>query len=287
MQVITPIAAAESRPFPTGAIVKEAWQICTTYFWPLTMSIFVIQIPEKILGSVADDNAGWKISIWYEALVSGFVFVGVYRVIYRLKSGGIPPTFYGIYNEGKPFYGRNFGLVWSFNVFTALILIGVALLVIPCFMLLRDSTNEPWSFVLLALSSTLGIFILVWWTARIFIYRAVLSDDSPSATKAIEEALRLTKGKTKEVIPLLLCILGIFLVFVGFHLATYVLMAGGFEIDISNATEIKISLISAIPFAFMEGVCIAIVALAYLHLKEESRLASASVIAQTPEVPHV
>ena len=285
MQEITPTAATQPHPFPTGAIVKEAWRISTTYFWPLTMAIFVIQIPEKIMVSLANDNQAWKISLWYEALVSGFVFVGVYRAIYRLRSDGFTPTFSGIYKEGQPFYGRNFRLVLSFNIYSALILIGVALLVIPCFMLLRDSTNQPWSFILLAISCIIGAFIIAWWTTRIFIYRAALSDDSPGATKAIEYALRLTKGNALRLFPLILCMLGILTVIVGFHIANYVLMAGGLENEMSKATEINANLISAIPFAFAETLGIAMAALAYLRLKEESQLVSPSAISAGPETP--
>ena len=285
MEEITATKATGPNAFPTGAIIKEAWQICTTFFWPLTLAILLIQIPEKLLVSLAPDNQAWKISLWYEAIVSGFVFVGVYRTIYRLRSHGIPPTLSDIYAEGQPFYGRNFRLVWSFNLFTILILLGLALIVVPSFMLLRDRGNETGPIMLFAASVIISALVLSWWGARLFIYRAVLADDSTGATKAIEEAFRLTKGKAMKVLPLLLCMFGLLMVFAGIHMATHFIVAGGFENEIPQAMEIKIDMITALPFAFMEALGISMTALAYLHLRDESRSAAATASSAAPEAP--
>jgi hypothetical protein len=284
MEEITPTKAPRPQAFPTGAIIKEAWQICTTYFWPITMAIFVIQIPEKTLTVLADGNPAWNISFWYEALVSGFVFVGIYRSIYRLKAEGIAPTFSGIYGEGQPYYGRNFRLILSFNIYSILVMVGVVVLILPCAIFYRDSANNPWAAMLLAISSIIGVIILTWWAARLFIYRAVLADESTGATKAIEEAFRLTKGKALKVTPLLLFMLGVLTIFVLFFLGSYLLIAGGLE-DVPKSTEVKIVLLSSLPFAFMEAFGVTLAALAYLHLKEESRLVVPAEAPSTSETP--
>jgi hypothetical protein len=285
MEEITATKATGPNALPTGAIIKEAWQICTTFFWPLTLAILLIQIPEKILVSIAAENQSWKVSFLYEAFISGFVFVGVYRTIYRLKSHGIPPTLSDIYAEGQPFYGRNFRLVFSSNLLGLIVILGLGLMIFPCFMLLRDSNKGPWSYVPLTTSIIIGSLILTWLAARFFIYRAALADDASGATFAIEEAFRLTKGKALKVLPLLLCMLGFLMVFAGLHVVTYFLIAGGFENEISKGTEIKINMISALPFAFMEALGISMAALAYLHLRDESRSAAAAASSAAPEAP--
>ena len=286
MQEITPLEAAESRPFPTGAIVKEAWQICMTYFWPLTMAIFVIQIPEKILESMTNENQAWKISLWYEALISGFVFVGVYRCIYRLKADGIAPTFSDIYNGGQNYYGRNFRMTLLINLYTILPIGLLAALAIPSASMLRDDSNAPLSYILLGVALILGLLLLAWWAIRIFMCRAVLSDDAPGASDAIDRTFSLSKGKVRMLTPLLMTQVGIFLAWFILHMVTYFLVVGDFVSDVSKALEVKINLISAFPFAFVEALAIVITALTYLHLKKASKPAeqapAAAPAAETP-----
>ena len=285
MQESNPIKAPGSNAFPTGGIIKEAWQISTTYFWPLTLAIFLIQIPETILVSLANDNQAWKISCLYDALVSGFVFVGAYRTVFRLKSTGVPPTFGDIFREGQPFYGRNFRLIWLSGIFTAIVVLGVVIIILPCLALLRDGRNEPWSYALLATSIVIGTAMISWWAARLFFYRAALSDDATGAMKAIEESFRLTKGKVMTVAPLLISMLGILMVFFISYMETLVTVAGGFENEISKGTEVKIDLIFAFPFAFMQALGISMAALAYLHLRDESRSTAAAASSAAPEAP--
>lgn len=267
MQETATLGADESRRFPTGAIVKEAWQICMTYFWPLTTAIFVIQIPEKILESMANENQAWKISLWYEALVSGFVFVGVYRCIYRLKADGIAPTFSDIYSGGHNYYGRNFRMTWLINLYSILPIGLLAALAFPSASMLRDDSDAPLSYVLPGLALILGILLLAWWAIRIFMCRAVLSDDAPGASDAIDRTFSLSKGKVRMLIPLLMTQAGIFLAWLILHMMTYFLIVGDFVSDISKALEVKINLISAFPYAFVEALAIVITALTYLHLK--------------------
>jgi len=271
MQVITPLEAAESHPFRTGAIVKEAWQICTTYFWPLTMAIFVIQIPEKILESFANERQSWQISAWYEAIISGFVFVGVYRCIYRLKADGIAPTFSEIYNGGQNYYGRNFRMTWLINLYTILPIGLFAAFAIPSASIFRDGSKEPLSYILLGVALILGLLLLAWWAIRIFMCRAVLSDDAQGATKAINRTFSLSKGKVLMLTPVLMSQVGIYLAWLILHTVTYFLIVGDFESDVSKAKEVKINLITSFPFAFVEAFAIAITALTYLHLKKASK----------------
>jgi hypothetical protein len=271
MQEITPLEAAESRHFPTSAIVKEAWQICTTYFWPLTMAIFVIQIPEKILVSLGNERQSWQISAWYEALISGFVFVGVYRCIYRLKADGIAPTFSDIYNAGQPFYGRNFRMTWLINLYSILPIGLLAALAIPSASMLKDDSNAPLSYILLGVVVIVGLFLLAWWAIRIFMCRAVLSDDALGATNAIDTTFSLSKGNVRMLTPVLMTQAGIYLAWLILHMVTYFLIVGDFVSDVSKALEVKISLITSFPLAFVEALAIAITALTYLHLKKASK----------------
>lgn len=270
MQEITPLEAAESRPFPTGAIIKEAWQISTTYFWPLTLAIFVIQIPEKILESTANENQAWKISLWYEALISGFVFVGVYRCIYRLKADGIAPTFSDIYNGGQNYYGRNFRMTWLINLYSILPIGLLAALAIPSASMLKDDRNAPLSYILLGAALILGLLLLAWWAIRIFMCRAVLSDDAQGASDAIDRTFSLSKGKVRMLTPVLMTQVGIFVAWLILHMVTYFLIVGDFVSDVSKSLEVKINLISSFPLAFVEALAIVITALTYLHLKATS-----------------
>lgn len=285
MQEITPPKTPGSQPFPAGAIITEAWQICTTYFWPFTMAIFVIQIPEKILVSMANENQTWKISLWYEALISGFVFVGVYRCIYRLKADGIAPTFSDIYNGGQNYYGRNFRMTWLINLYSILPIGLLAALAIPSASMLRDDSNAPLSYILLGVALILGLLLLAWWAIRIFMCRAVLSDDAPGASDAIDRTFSLSKGKVRMLTPLLMTQVGIFLAWFILHMVTYFLIVGDFVSDISKALEVKINLISAFPFAFVEALAIVITALTYLHLKATSIQPKKAAEAPSAETP--
>jgi hypothetical protein len=271
MQETTPFEAENSRPFPTGAIIKEAWQISTTYFWPLTMAIFVIQIPEKILESFANERQSWQISAWYEAIISGFVFVGVYRCIYRLKADGIAPTFSEIYNGGQNYYGRNFRMTWLINLYTILPVGLFAALAIPSASMLKDGSNAPLSYILLGVALILGLLLLAWWAIRIFMCRAVLSDDAPGATNAIDKTFSLSKGNVRMLTPVLMTQVGIYLAWLIVHMVTYFLIVGDFESDVSKALEVKISLLTSFPLAFVEAFAVAITALTYLHLKKASK----------------
>ncbi len=61
--------------------------------------------------------------------------------------------------------------------------------------------------------------------------------------------------------PVLMTQVGIFLAWLILHMVTYFLIVGDFVSDVSKALEVKINLISAFPFAFVEALAIAITAL--------------------------
>lgn len=271
MQEINPLKPDASSSMHPGKTIKEAWQISTTYFWPLTLAVFLIQIPEKILVSISNDNQSWKISAWYEMLVSGFVFVGVYRSIYKLKSGGIPPTFGGIFEEGQPFYGRNFRMTWLLDVFTILPLGLLGALAFPGLYALGRSEDQMRGYVVIGIIVFLGLTGLMWWAIRVFIYRAVLADDAPGGMKAISEAMRMTKGKVRPLSSIVLINTGIYLAWFLLHMSLYVLISGGFDTVISKGTEVGINLLTAFPFAFAEILTITTTALTYLRLKESAK----------------
>ncbi len=266
MQETTPLEAPEQPAFRTGPILKEAWRISTTCFWPLTMAIFVIRIPEKIMVSLAHERHSWQLSLWYEMLVSGFVFVGVYRSIYKLKAEGISPTFGGVYAEGQPYFGRNFRMSWLVNLFTILPLGVFAAVAIPSSFTLRDGNNAPWSYLLMGVAIIVGLLFMTWWTIRIFMCRAALSDDASGGMKAIGHAFDLSKGRVGMLAPVVLSLAGIYLTWFILHMLVLLLFAGDINGEVSKAVEIKVSMITSLPLAFAEVLATVITALTYLHL---------------------
>lgn len=275
MQEITPPKTPGSQPFPTGAIITEAWQICTTYFWPLTMALLVIQIPEKILiGLLGDDKSGGMAAL-YEMLISGFVIIGIHRSIYHLKSDGTIPSFPRVYAEGLPFYWRNLRQIFLVSIYSYLIVLGIVALVAPSIILMREPSYQTVSYLLISATLIAGFLLLAWWAARIFICRAALSDGLPGANKAIAESMRLTKGKVLMLIPTLLCIIGIFVTWLVIQLTTHYAITGDLEVDahVSSENMLKIGLITLVPSAFAQVLSIAIMALTYLRLKESAKLA--------------
>jgi hypothetical protein len=274
MEEITPTKAPRPQSFPTGAIIKEAWQICTTYFWPLTMALLVIQIPEKIvLGLLGDDKSGGMVAL-YEMLISGFVIIGIYRSIYHLKSDGTTPSFSRVYAEGLPFYWRNLLQILLVSIYSYLIVLGIAAIVAPSVILMREPSYQTVSYLLISATLIAGFVLLAWWAARIFICRAALSDDLPGANKAIAESMRMTKGKVLMLTPTLLCIIGIFVTWLVIQLTTHYAITGDLEVDahVSSENMVKIGLITLVPSAFAQVLSIAIIALTYLRLKESAKL---------------
>lgn len=286
MQEITPLEAEKPRPFPTGAIIKEAWQISTKYFWPLTMAIFVIQLPERILICTVKEKQSWQISAWYEMLVSGFVFVGIHRSIYKLKSEGITPTFAGIFEEGQPYYGRNFRMSWIANLMSVFLIGIIAALMIPGAFAFRNGSDAPSSYVLPGIISLAGLLIVAWWAIRIFMCRAVLADDAAGAMKAIGQTFSLSKGKVLTLAPVVMSQAGIYLAWLILHMMTYLLIVGDLVSDVPKSTDVKITLATSFPLAFVQILTSAITALTYLHLKKTSKPAEqAPATAPADETP--
>ena len=172
------------------------------------------------------------------------------------------------------------------NLYTILPIGLLAALAIPSASMLRDDSNAPLSYILLGVALILGLLLLAWWAIRIFMCRAVLSDDAPGASDAIDRTFSLSKGKVRMLTPLLMTQVGIFLAWFILHMVTYFLVVGDFVSDVSKALEVKINLISAFPFAFVEALAIVITALTYLHLKKASKPAeqapAAAPAAETP-----
>lgn len=282
MQEITPLEAAESRPFPTGAIVKEAWQICTTYFWPLTMAIFVIGIPGTILtANIEDTRRSFQFNGMYDSLVSGFVMIGVYRIIYLLKSEGRIPTFSRIYAEGNTYYGRNFRVSFLIGVYFLGIGIVITLLVLPCWALVNSSNHALWSYLTFSISLIAALSLAIWFGIRCMLYRAALADNASGARKAVESCMALTKDRVKSLIPLAMIICSGMLAWLMLITAMYMIYETAYETPMTKATEVNLMVVLDIPLAFWQAFTITALALTYLHLKQNSN----PTANDTPEVP--
>jgi hypothetical protein len=287
MQEITPREAAQSRPFPTSAIIKEAWHLSTTYFWPLTMAIFVIGIPATIiLANVEDPRRVFQFNNFYDLFVSGFVMVGAYRTIYLLKSEGRAPTFGAVYGEGNPYYGLNFRASFLIGLYFLGIGIVMTLLVLPCWIAINNQGATVWSYLLFSLSLIASISLFTWFGIRCMLYRAAIADNASGAQKTVEHSLALTRNKVGSLIPLTLVLAGGFLAWFMLVMGAFFAYGVAYEADMPKGTEVMTMILLDIPLAFWEAFVVATLALTYLHLKETSKPAAHSEPAvPAPEKP--
>jgi len=282
MQETTPHEAEKARPFPTGAILREAWHISTTYFWPLTMAIFVIGIPATIiLTNIEDQRRAFQFNNFYDLFVSGFVMVGAYRMIYLLKSEGRAPTFGAAYGEGTPYYGRNFRASFLIGLYFLGIGIVITLLMLPCWIAMNEQGATLWSYLLFSLSTIVSLSLFTWVGIRCMLYRAAIADNASGAQKTVEYSLALTRNKVWSLMPLTLVLAGGLLAWLMLVMGTFFAYGVAYEADMPKGTELMTTILLDIPLAFWEAFVVVALALTYLHLKETSKPAAHS----EPAVP--
>jgi hypothetical protein len=279
MQEITPSEAAQSRPFPTSAIIKEAWQLSTTYFWPFILAIFVIGFPSTIITAfIEDPRRSFQFNGFYDTFISGFVMIGCYRSIYLLKSEGKHPTFSGIFAEGNMFYALNVRQSFLIGLYAIGIGIAITLLVLPCWELINSKKEETWPYLLFAISVILAIFAGAWCLIRLMLYRAALADDATSARKSVSSCLALTKGKVRRLTPLSLVLGSGIIAWMFLVTAALMIPELAYDAPMTKANELILMVLLDIPLAFWQAFMIAALALSYRHLKESSKTAEGTPV---------
>jgi len=197
------------KKLPTNEIFKESWHLSIKYFTALVLPHFIIYIPIFILafifGFLGVEKSYTQIANFVVGLVGVIVSMGIHRVILRLKTEGIEPRFKQVFSEGYDNWWRGIKV----NFITGLYSIPVIIL---CTILIIPSVTVGGILAIIAVITSLSF--LVWFVCRACLAAAAMADQQSSAFESFAYGWDLTKGRTLQILKILLAMFGAILLIV-------------------------------------------------------------------------
>jgi hypothetical protein len=263
---------------PCWEILRRAWGISFTHALALVLAKFVVDIPYSIISTgIQDPMISFRFSSFYEALVGGFVTLGIYRCILLLESEGTAPTFSNVYAQGIRYYSRNFRMNVLFGCYFLLIALGCFVLLSPGLWLNEQSPDypsPPWFLMAGGLASTV---LVSWWLLRTLFHNALLCDGAKGAVDAMDKTLALTKRNTLTLLPIGLILSIMFSFVVSVSTFTRGLIFDHYS-DLTLASARLVDLAFLLPYTFMEVFVAATMVLVYLHFRKYAHAQPVAVI---------
>jgi hypothetical protein len=256
-----------------GEVIKESW-ISTLAMPQMTWAVFVLHLPVTIfISSLPNDlelNYALAIFTFYNLLISGFVFFGIYRAVFVYKNNNVCTSFGHIFVEGLPYWWRNIKLTILTGFYVFALTLCVAIL--PVVTLLASeqfAAKYTLLFYLLAgVFLMIGLFFAVRVIASISICFPRLADSRKSASEAISYSSKATKLNIPCIIGLLGMCFVYHLFFNLISFSVYVVASTFSEHETSKQVEIILDLLLSLPFAFVNVLTSTSFALLYLRLRK-------------------
>jgi hypothetical protein len=197
------------KKLPTNEIFKDSWHLSIKYFTALVLPHLIISIPILIvafLGVFLGVEKTYKeIANFVIGLAWVIISMGIHRVILRLKTEGIEPRFEQVFSEGYDYWWRGIKVNFMAGLYSIPVFILCTILIIP-------SVAVGGILAIIAVITSLSF--LVWFVCRACLAAAAMADQQSSAVESFAYGWDLTKGRTLQILKILLAILGAILLLV-------------------------------------------------------------------------
>jgi len=200
------------KKLPTNEIFKESWHLSIKYFAALVLPHFIFSIPILIVAFLAVEKSSKQFANFVIGLVGVIVSMGIHRVILRLKTEGIEPRFERVFSEGYDNWWRGIKINSVAGFYSILVII---LCAIPILLsLVISDINKTVGAILTIIAVITSLSFLVWFVCRACLVAVAMADLQSSAFESFAYGWDLTKGRTLQILKILLAILGAIMLFV-------------------------------------------------------------------------
>jgi len=259
---------AIQQKLPTNQIFKESWHLSIKYFATLVLPHFIIiDIPAFFLGFFGVEESFNNFPSIVLGLVGVIVSMGIHRVILRLKTEGIEPRFEQVFSEGYDNWWRGIKIISVAGLYSLLVII---LCAIPILLSLAISDiNKTVGSILTIVAVITSLSFIVWFVCRAWLVVVAMADQQSSAFESFAYGWNLTKGRTLQILKILLALFGAGMLFVGlpFMLITITVSANKSQFFGNPLILIPLCLWFLIVYAFCVTLAQIISNLVYQNLK--------------------
>jgi len=207
---------AIQQKLPANEIFRDSLHLSIKYFTALVLPYLIIYIPILILafifGFLGVQKSYTQIANFVIGLVGVIVNMGIHRAILRLKTEGIEPRFEQVFSEGYDYWWRGIKVNFITGLYFIPVIILCAILIIPSVIIIESNKTVGGILTIIAVITSLSF--LVYFVCRACLAAVAMADQQSSAFESFAYGWNLTKGRTLQILKILLAILCAIMLFV-------------------------------------------------------------------------